>query len=336
MRWRRAGWVGLLVPCQACEPGAPAAADTATDTATDTSGASTRLANSAPGWHACPDGPWTSVQVGYEIACGVHEGGCVECWGSESWEASVGSIFDEPDIDAVQISLRAGRSDGQFEAHRPFACALDIAGVLTCWGVPLLDSGLSPAVESAGQVAVGESFIAVLDREGTLSLFPESGETREVEGVSGELCAATYEACAAQGDDLQCWDAGNWGGVTAIGPVAEWSQYASDHGSLVGVRSDGSVAWVDLPGGSAVEVSPPDSPWISVRGWPPVDGFVTNSEGYTYNLNDLDAGPVLPEPSVMIDDSGRGICGVTIDGRMQCERDFEEVYPPPGEFIVRL
>lgn len=298
-----------------------------------------RDSNQGEGWHTCPDGPWRTVEVGYELACGIHEDGCIECWGSEGWEGWPDSIYDEPDIDAVALTMRAGQGDSTHASRSPFACAVDSGGTWVCWGDPggSTEWDEPSLVAAAVDVAVGDRFLAMLDGLGHLSLRGWDYQLAvEVEGVDGPLVAGSTHACAAAGIDLVCWSYWDEDQIVVVGPMDSWVQYTSDDSSLVGVRADGAVVEVDFYGVGERIVAPAGSAWVSVRG-SSYAYFVSDAGGYVYSLAHADAGPRLPEPMATFDLSGYRyeICGVTFDGLMRCTRDYDEVYPPPGEHIVR-
>lgn len=73
-------------------------------------------------------------------ACGVHEGGCIECWGDFKAETSDAGwtnydqgLLEPPAVSAVQVSV-----DGTtWDDGDPSACALTVEGAVECWGHPL-------------------------------------------------------------------------------------------------------------------------------------------------------------------------------------------------------
>lgn len=300
--------------------------DTAGDSGGDTG-------DSGVEWHGCSDLPWTAVEVGYEVACGIHTDGCLDCWGTDDWGLWPHVIYDEPSIDAVDVSLRAAWTDDKVDSSRPFACAQDVFGQWTCWGEPPTEDDSFPPVENASAVEVGDYFVAALSAEGLLQLYGWSNVI-EVENVGGELSVGTSTACAVQANDLWCWDEQATVPAIDVGAAADWRQYAMDINSLAGIREDGAVVSVSVPGNVEETCAPAGSPWTTVRRGYCHAALVTDADGYVYELATAEAGPVLAEPVVMFDVASHGMCGVTLDGWLECTGDFVDTFPPPGSYVI--
>lgn len=299
-------------------------------------GCSVVPSNYSEGEHTCPDLPWVAVEVGYEVACGIHEGGCVECWGWGGWSGRYSAFYDEPDVVAVRITLRAGWYDSREEWQGPFACVEDEADAWSCFG----DLGTMdevPSLEEAAVAAVADPFMAVLSHDGHLVLGGASNPV-EIDGVdiSSGIFAGGQYACGKQAEQLVCWNDDQADDVVDLGSASEWSQYATEDDHFAGVRPDGSVVVVHLAGGGEYRRSYPAAmvPWVSARARDVDLAYATNAEGYTYDLNALDAGPVLPEPTTVVDLGPGGLCGVTARGLIECTGEYAEEFPPPGSYVV--
>lgn len=154
--------------------------------------------------------------------------------------------------------------------------------------------------------------------------------------VGGPLSCGGHLACAVQNALTTCWDFTDAGRGLTYGPAAAWLSHTTEGGARLGIRLDGSVVVATPTGGDATVAAASGSPWVSARYQDSNSVVVTDSAGFSYDLNALEAGPLLPEPTTMMDVASDGLCGVTFDGRMQCTTDYAEVYPPPGSFVVGL
>jgi alpha-tubulin suppressor-like RCC1 family protein len=80
---------------------------------------------------ATSSGPWLSIQVGGEFACGINTSGRVFCWGSTGrlGNGSLGSSAVP-----VEVLLPAGQRFVSVATGGIAACALSDADELFCWG----------------------------------------------------------------------------------------------------------------------------------------------------------------------------------------------------------
>jgi alpha-tubulin suppressor-like RCC1 family protein len=115
------------------------------------------------------------VSAGFDFTCGVDSAGAVYCWGSND----AGQLGDgEPGTDsAVPVAVAtagtpmAGKTIVAVSAGYRFACALDSAGAVYCWGDNRLGelgddnagtgSAVPVAVATAGTPMAGKAIVAV-------------------------------------------------------------------------------------------------------------------------------------------------------------------------------
>jgi hypothetical protein len=295
-----------------------------------------RLPNHQHGWHACEDGPWTSVEVGFAVACGVHVGGCIECWGAEGYGGWPDVIYDEPDLVALELSMDPRAWDHDEQTYPPLVCARTASEDVDCWS-----NAYRPeqhfSLQGASHAVVGRDFLAVLYEAGGLHVYEWHGDSFDVDAVAAPLCAGRDWICGRTGGNVACWEPGATLSEVIVGPSDDWVQFSCDKDDFIGERPDGSVVFVELRYGGGGDLAPPKSGWRQVRG-AGTDVLYIDSEGYIYETGaqvDHQTLLVLPEPVSTYDIGGGGVCGVTLDGMMICEPDFRDVYPPPGRYAVR-
>ena len=112
--------VGVCVAVAACAA--------ATDTAMEETGDAV----------VCTDNGWIDVSVAAMRACGVHQGGCIECWGDvEPPGGDTGfsgyGLRQPPRVAATSVSVESFT----YDTGEPSACVITTKADLVCWGQPL-------------------------------------------------------------------------------------------------------------------------------------------------------------------------------------------------------
>ena len=150
-------------------------------------------------------GPW---YADYDAAvdCGVRWDGSLEC-GVRFGELLDGAGVAVPDGD--EFVALDGYSDGGFDGNgSPIGriCALDSAGVITCFGDGLLPD---PPAGSFVQVAVGESHACALDADGDVQCWGSAGwnRTSGPQGRATRIAVGQSNTCMVEATTgaLLCW-----------------------------------------------------------------------------------------------------------------------------------
>lgn len=185
------------------------------------------------GWtsHGQADLPrvkWRQLAMDYEHGCGIVEDGTVACWGTEY----VGENQPPPGDDWIDVGTNAAAS-----------CALDSAGVPTCWGFEpngLLEEPAGPfvdlVVESTAACGVSEAGqIECWASAKLLKYLPAPSET----GLS-HLTLGSYHACALREDGTAlCWGDDTFGQLDV--PGGTFRSVAAGDWFTCGARDDATV-----------------------------------------------------------------------------------------------
>lgn len=208
---------------------------------------------------------WLDVAAGDVMSCGVRGNGRIDCWGGESLDGHydtdswVDYNDDEPPVgEFASVALSLGDVDpGSWHA-----CALDEAGVATCWGRNDEDQA-SPPTTAFSELALGAFISCGLTIDGLVSCWGHdiSSETPTNPGFSS-IAAGLNVACAVNVEsDVQCWVAGgstvtyegSWSNlavynhICAVGTDAAlecWSSFEDYHVHYDGMPTD--VGFVDV------------------------------------------------------------------------------------------
>ncbi len=286
----------------------------------------------------CPDEPWIDVQVSWDSACGLHEGGCIECWGRN--ENGGWGLYDPPDLVAASMTIaEVSYEDTVEDGTYPGGCAITPEGDMECWGAG--DYGSTHPTSDVAAVELSDyGAIGVLTLNGELFLTSHGKYSHlPVPDLTGPFGVGNYRVAGVTGGRLLSWK-GQGGSeelelVADFGLVADW-RWLRHLGELhmVGARLDGALVIFEASQyhGDAVEIAPPGSEWVDLFAYPYI---VQDADGYLFWLEDVAAGPVVPDPMMRFDmrQGGDG-CGVTFDGRVQCIGPFAAEYPPPGSYVV--
>ena len=299
-----------------------------------------------------PPGKFDSVSVGSEYACGLRQGGELECWTKSDnelpqWAAiQPGRAYRSVAIgaglvvcvvtvsDALACSRTEGTEppDGAFQmvaGSETHLCSLKIDGSVHCWGGPEAVD-LVPPMGEFQTVSVGPAYACGVMTDSSLKCWGDdpvsggepAGLVAPPEGSFRSATAGRSFACGVTTDDRAvCWGGRYGDGVTRDGPFAELAIYGPN---VCGLRTDQSVlCW---------------APHHSVESTRPEGLFKTLSTGqaeYACGLLEDLSPRCWPEPDVsgVIDDLSqfqsvavggrpgstyRRTCGILTDGGLKC------------------
>ena len=304
----------------------------------------------------CSDDPWIDVKMGSGMACGVHEGGCAECWGWEEWGDTAvdpprgqdtGRWQDHntqfpPEIPFESISLAPWRCFGNFPGAYS-SCGLTESGQIVCWGPD--DFGV-PTDGNWSEVVVEAEGVCALDSTG----FPQCwGQYWGSDGFAATptsgLSSFGYECDLAVGlqSDGRPWFAYYYDGWAPSLPSVPMIRL--DLGSDVACYegTDHSVACVNIFSGENVPL--PEQ--IGESGGPLRDLVVYDVRACMLTSlgaavcwsvsSNVEGIPNTPTGDfVDLSCSWTGCCALTADGRAGCwDRDNNvETYRPPGSYTA--
>jgi hypothetical protein len=319
----------FLVACQQCHPATSA-----------------RRESGVAAGPACPDEPWIDIDAGAYMTCGVHSGGCAECWGYEAWaEHDTGPVDTSGSIDdwrdeyppaasflAIDI-VDAGFDDGSWHG-----CGITSSGSVTCWGRN--DEGQATPPEGAyPEVAVGWHDTCALDAEGMPTCWGgDWPDAAPPTGTSLRTLSCGYNYCGALGADGRpyAWDA----------YTPEYTEHPDGPFALLstgydtcGVRVEGGVeCWITWTGEAltlpaAVAGSTPIA--ISVSDFNAV--VLSDGSTLTFFTGDdqlYDDEPAAPVVSVSC--SYNGCCGLTDQGLATCwgPEHVHDYFDIPGSYVA--
>ena len=195
---------------------------------------------------AIPPGPWKKLfnisgDVGQRV-CGLHDDGQLEC------VALRGAAVPPPAGTFVDL-----------DASRTTACALDVAGALSCWsptgGWALDDPG--PYIE----VDVSRE-ICALSAAGDIWCEGPSGMRLELAGPFAHIANAPDFACGIDTAGVTtCID--STGAVTS--PPGTWQTFQSYNGIACGLRTDGTISCRSAGAHPTVLAAPTTGDWVQLH-----------------------------------------------------------------------
>ena len=100
----------------------------------ETGGEETAAADTGTGVASCEDNAWIDFSLGIFRACGVHEDGCIECWGDVKADAVNDTgwtnygLLEPPAVAARSVSVEASTIDD----GEPAACVVASDGHSWC------------------------------------------------------------------------------------------------------------------------------------------------------------------------------------------------------------
>lgn len=309
----------------------------------------------------CPDEPWISVQMGNQLACGIHDGGCAECWGWQEWgdtAADPPERFDSgtfsktwtdhntqfpPDFLFASISMSGRRCGADYQGAYT-TCGITIDDGLTCWGPD--DFGVAVAGRWS-EVVVESEGVCALDEFGVPHCWGEDWPGAvlpppPLEGLS-RLVGECRTFAAIQPDGTPVWLSHDDATMISPLPAEPVSHIDVDESLVCYQRVDGSLSCVNLLSGDVLGV-PPElaEPGVTIRdlalhenvaytltergeplGWLPYQGGELFTEHPAGSFTDLSCG-------------WDGCCALTTDGHATCWDDDgdPERYQPPGSYTT--
>jgi alpha-tubulin suppressor-like RCC1 family protein len=219
-----------------------------------------------------------------------------------------------------------------------FACALDMAGAVHCWGSDLIrDQALSPPLGSYGSLVVGKSFGCAVDHQGDVHCWGRNecrfarGETMLASGIAaygGTFCEVLEgSSVSCTGDQrLEVPEASE----VAVG--AEHVCVLNDAGVVTCFGSD-EYGQLDAPDGEYVSIAAGEAHTCALA----AAGRVTCwGAGTTPAIGECEARPNCGQSAppddafVQISSGAVHVCGVTKEGRIMCWGDdaYGKATPP--------
>ena len=203
--------------------------------------------------HASPElpdpGPAVSVGVGNQMACSLHRGGVVRCWGSHSVPLPVAGLGSVEELSVGGHQACARRSDGR----------------VACWGQLSDDGGVTNqahqvcGVEGAVSMSVGARAACALDEQGRVRCWNQRSHSYqpcgspdtplEVHGLGWRpeaISVGLWVSCALNQGRVACWEHQSSGHLpkvvmatlqTSLPDIMSLSQGAA----VCGTSSDGQV-----------------------------------------------------------------------------------------------
>ena len=281
-----------------------------------------------------PEGRFTSVSVGYRLACGVREDGSVACWGQHR--------YDVPELRPPEGAFRS------VSVGESAACGVRKDGSVACWGdvgydVPELrpPEGAFRSVSVGGFYACGVRESGAVACWGAQVVWPD----RASMGAFRSVSAGFSHACGVREDgSLACWRSEE---AVACGARedATFTCWTPDSEFGCEVRADDSFTCLDETSTFGIITPPPGTfAAVSVGGvsscgvredgtlncWRRELDQVCESGGGSVTCRRVDGesdghGSTAPPrgafTAVSIDDGGLGDssgCGVREDGSLAC------------------
>lgn len=291
----------------------------------------------------CSDNAWIDVSIGFLRACGVHEDGCIECWGDVKADvvADTGwtnyGLLEPPAVAARSVSVEANTLDD----GEPSVCAVTSDDELACWGRPLFPE--LPTRSDVARVQLRDDRdVAIQSVDGAVGRFAYDWESNRTLATdlgradSGSLRAGESGYCLVDDYELRCTS------------IQSEQSFREDNVVAAGVGFH-SACWTDRDGKlgcrvlresySAEPLAPPSgsyrSPCVFIMGC-----AINNDDRaecwYTaaYPLPFPGWSGAADVPLAELRCDWWGACGITPDGKLHCWGDDNSVHRPPGSFVI--
>jgi hypothetical protein len=142
-----------------------------------------------------PPGQFSMIDTAYTASCGIESGtGTVQCWG---WVSSYGQDETAPAGSFVSVSVATG-----------FACALDGAGAVSCWGCasdPNSQGECNPPATPFSQISVGSLTPCGVRTDGYIECWGLLAGTTNERFLA--VSRGNYLTCGITTENLvRCWN----------------------------------------------------------------------------------------------------------------------------------
>jgi alpha-tubulin suppressor-like RCC1 family protein len=180
-------------------------------------------------------GTWRAVAAGLDTTCGINTSGtaALECWGAaENGEVgngmAIGGAYPTPQTVAITVTAASRVAVGN-----QFACAIDAAGKLWCWGInscgQLTGAGGSSSMPAQigtrtdwREVTAGADHVCAIPNDGTLWCWGRAGN-----GQTADLTAVIQ-----QGDTRM---------PLQVGTETTWAHVAAGTDFTCALKTDGTL-----------------------------------------------------------------------------------------------
>ncbi len=309
----------------------------------ETGGEETAAADTGTGVASCEDNAWIDFSLGIFRACGVHEDGCIECWGDVKADAVNDTgwtnygLLQPPAVAARSVSIEANTIDD----GEPSVCVVTSDDELACWGRPLFPE--LPARADVARVQLRDDRdVAIQSVDGAVGRFEydwESDGTLVTDlglADAGKLWAGVSGYCLVDDHELRC---------TSDQPEDSFSR-DNVVAAGVGVQSacwtdgDGKLDCRELWGPYGEEVlAPPSgsfhSPCVSIMAC----AINTDDRAECWYTAETPVpfrghSSAADVPLTQLRCDFWGACGITPDGQLHCWGNDTSMHHPPGSFVI--
>jgi hypothetical protein len=194
------------------------------------------------GQHNSPEGSFVAIDSGMTHTCAIDQAGAVSCWGSNT-----SNSLNAPDAvfssiacglnyccgitDAATDNIRCWGDNSYGQSTPPpgtyaqvsvgdsrHSCAVDTAGVMSCWGFDYGQTGtaspLAVPADAAGEVRVGHKFTMALKPDGSAIGWGANtaGQATPPEAIFTDIRGGVVHSCGLREDgSLVCWGSNTLG-----------------------------------------------------------------------------------------------------------------------------
>ena len=185
-----------------------------------------------------PEGPFSALTAGSQIACGLRPDGTGECWiatGRRDIDRHARTSAIEPDGAYTAIGVGATHT-----------CAIDTGGNIACWG-DHTHAQATPPPGAYETLSVGGRHTCAIDTANHVACWGENtfGQTRAPPGAYRTVTTGTHHTCAIRtGGRLTCWGDNTYGQATP--PAGTYTDIDAGERHTCAIRTTGRLAcWGD-------------------------------------------------------------------------------------------